>query len=217
MSVKKTTLVVPAGSTRVEAFISEARVSGRATASLHIVEPGLPRAEADSDEPKAESEGVPWNPLSFASARAAILEAETMLGGRLDELLIFADPPSETTSLADATPCAIERTALEWASGYAELIREMARRMADNGAGTIAIVVIQAERGPLGSMAAGALVGLAESLVTLGSAPVRYIGVKDESGQPDLLASYMVKTLDDTSRESGRLQRFSGRGGLFGR
>lgn len=213
--MKKTTLVVPAGNARVEAFISEARVSGRATAALHIVEPGLPRAEADADEHNADTDGVPWNPLSFASARAAILEAETLLGGRLDELIIFADPPIDATRLADATPRDIERSALEWTAGYAELIREMVRRMEDNGAGTVAIIVVQAERGPLGSMAAGALVGLAESLVTPGSGPVRYLGVKDESGQPDLVARYMVKSLDDTSRESGKLQRFSGRGGLF--
>lgn len=215
--MKKTTLVVPAGSARVEAFIAEAKVSGRVSATLGIVEPGLPKADADTDDPKAGTNCVPWNPLSFASARAAILEAETMLGGRLDELLIVADPPPGATSLEQATPRDIERSALEWAAGYAELIREMAKRMIETGSGTIALVVVQADRGPLGSIAAGALAGLAESLVCAGSGPVRYIGVNDESGQPDLLARHLVKTLDDTGRDTGKLQRFNGRGGLFGR
>lgn len=181
---------------------------------MRIVEPGLPKA--DADEQNDEATVVPWNPLSFASARAAMLEAETALGGRLDELLICADPPAYGTSLSEASPRDIERVALEWAAGYAELIREMARRMAENGKGTIALVIINRERGPLGSMAAGALTGLAESLVCAGSSPVRYIGVRDESDQPDILARYLVKTLDDTSKETGKILRFSGRVGLFG-
>lgn len=205
--MKKTTLAVPAGSARVEAFVAEARVSGRTTAELRI-------AEGASD---AEGAAIPWNPLSFASARAAVVEAETSLGGSLDELVVFADPPRDAVALAEATPKAIERAALEWAAGYAELIREACRRFEEKGGGAVVLVVAAAERGPLGAMAAGALLGLAEGVLAVGSGSVRFSAIRDESDQPDLLARQVVKTLTEASREQGKIMRFGGRSGFFGR
>jgi len=212
--VKKTTLAVPAGTERVKAFAAEAKVSGRAVASLRLVEPGEP---ASGDEPGDGADVIDWNPLSFASARAAVLEAETAFGGRLDELVIFADPPADAAGIVDQTPASIERAAMEWAAGYAELIREAAKRLDERGGGTIALIVAQAERGPIGSMAAGALLGLAEGLVRSAPGKVRFVGAKDESDQADLLARQVVKTLDEEPRETRRLLRLGGRGSLFSR
>ena len=213
-------MAVPAGSARVSAFVAEARVAGRTTAELHIEGPqaAAPRGEA---EPEADGENrtlsIPWNPLSFASARAAIIEAETVLGGSLDELVLFADPPADPTGIADLTPKAIEGAALAWAAGWTELVREAAKRFGERGGGSIVLVIVQAERGPLGSMAAGALLGLAEGMLRSGGNTVRLMALRDESGQPDLLARYVVKSLDETGRDSGKIQRFGGRSGLFGR
>jgi hypothetical protein len=160
---------------------------------------------------------IPWNPLSFASARAALMEAETSLGGVLDELVIFADPPADATGITGLTPRIIERVVLEWAAGYAELIREAAKRFVERGGGSIVLVLVQAERGPLGAMAAGALTGLAEGLFVAGTSLVRFSAIRDESGQPDLLARQVIKTLDEPSRDPGKVQRFGNRPGFFGR
>lgn len=209
--MKKTTLAVPAGSPRVDAFVAEARVSGRSVIDMAV---------AGSAEPQA---GLGWNPLSFASARAALIEAETALGGSLDELVLFADPPSGPATIVNSTPRDIEHEVLTWAAGYAELIREAARRFAERGSGTIMLTVAAEDRGPLGSMAAGALLGLAEGLLGNDQGAARYLAIRDESGQPDLLARQIVKMLDDgsheRSRERGRAQvlRFGGRSGIFGR
>jgi len=207
--VKKTTLAVPAGSPRVDAFVAEARVSGRSVMELAI---------ADSS---AQVPGLTWNPLSFVSARAALIEAETALGGSFDELVIFADPPSGPSNLIDATPRDMEHAALTWAAGYAELVREAARRFAERGGGTVMLAIVDEDRGPLGSMAAGALRGLAEGLVGNDQGVTRCLAIRDQSGQPDLLARQVVKLLDDGSRERARgraqVQKFGGRSGMFGR
>lgn len=212
--MKKTTLTVPSGTERVRAFAAEAKVSGRTVAELRVVEPGEPPA---GDEPSDGAVVIDWNPLSFASARAAVIEAETALGGRLDELVIFADPPADAAGIAEQTPASIERAAMEWAAGYAELVREAAKRLGERGGGTIALIVAQAERGPIGSMAAGALLGLAEGLALSAPGAVRFVGARDESDQADLLARQAVKSLDEAPREPRRLLRLGGRGSLFGR
>ncbi len=193
-------------------------MTGRNTAVLHLVEAGPEKAEgAETGKPDSGLVSIPWNPLSFASARAALMEAETALGGLLDELVIFADPPADATGITVLTPRAIERAVLEWAAGYAELMREAAKRFAERGGGSIVLVLVQADRGPLGAMASGALTGLAEGLFVSGTPLVRFSAIRDESGQPDLLARQVIKTLDEPSRDPGKIQRFGNRPGFFGR
>lgn len=223
-------MAVPAQSARVEAFLAEARVTGRVLALARLVEPGPEKApfadvsESPATESPATGSGLPvvaWNPLSFASARAAVIEAETALGGSLDEIVIFADPPAGRTPLVDSTPRDIEKAALVWAAGYAELIREAARRFTEKGGGSITLVITQADRGPLGAMAAGALTGLAEGLMAIGPGAYRFCAIKDEStqtaAQADLLARHIVKLLDEPPRDAGKFQKFGSRAGLFGR
>jgi hypothetical protein len=211
--VKKTTLAVPASSSRVGAFLVEARVSGRTTATLSVA--GSDATETAETSGTADS--VPWNPLSFASARAALVEAETLLGGSIDELLVIADPPADTLGIAGLTPKAIEGAVLEWAAGHAELLREAVKRFSERGGGAIILVIVHANRGPLGAMSAGALIGLAEGILSTGSGDVRFMALRDESDQPDMLARQLVNMLDEPPRESGRIQRFGGRTGIFGR
>ncbi len=217
--MKKTTLAVPAGSARVDAFIAEARASGRSIAELSVAEasraPAPPAADASS--PDNTVPVIPWNPLSFASARAAIVEAETALGGSLDELVLFVDPPRDLTPVAELTPKAIESTALTWVAGHVELIREAAKRFGEKSGGTVMMVVVHADRGPLGAMAEGASIGLAEGILGSSQGNVRFIAVRDESTQPELLARQVVKLLDEPGKDSGRVLRFGGKAGLFNR
>lgn len=233
--MKKTTLALPAADARAAALASLAAETGRLAATLRVPGPGGAVGSLAGDEPADAGIGapgglvasIPWNPLSFASARAALVEAETALGGRLDEVVVFADPPPGPIGLAEARPAEIERTALEWAAGYAQLLREALRRLAERGGGTVALVLTEADRGPLGSMAAGALAGLAEALAAGmaagssgapgGAAAVRFVAVRDESGLPDAAARHALRLLDEPPRDPGKVQRFTGRAGLFGR
>jgi hypothetical protein len=226
--VKKTTLALPAGLPELEAFCAEARILGRqltlAAKEGAAADGQNPAAREPAQDPGESAAAVPpplrWNPLSFASARALILEAENALGGRLDELVIFADPPPDTSPLADASPRDIEAGILAWAAGHAELIREAARRFRDQGGGTIALVLTErANRGPLSSMAAGALLGLAEGLLAAAggaSSSWRFMALRDESGQPDLVARQLAKLLEEPPKDVGRMQRCGSRAGLFG-
>lgn len=237
--MKKTTLALPSTDSRAAALASLAAETGRLAATLRLSATGSSGGSRADDEP-AEAEigapsdavaAIPWNPLSFASARAALVEAETALGGRLDEVVVFADPPPGPIGLAEARPAEIERTALEWAAGYAQLLREALRRLAERDGGTVALVLTEADRGPLGAMAAGALAGLAEALAagmaagssgaqgggSGGAAAVRFIAVRDESGLPDAAARHALRLLDEPPRDPGKVQRFTGRAGLFGR
>ncbi len=226
--MKKTTLALPTGAPELAAFASEARVSGRTFACAAKgrtgkendgdSETGEKSADSGADTPGAAARLL-WDPLSFASARALILEAENALGGRLDELVIFADPPRDATGLADASPRDIEAAALAWAAGHAELIREAARRFREQGGGTVLLVINnRADRGPLGAMATGALTGLAESLAAGEGGPSstwRFMAILNDSDQPDLVARYAAKVLDEPPRDGSRPLRHGGRG-LFG-
>jgi hypothetical protein len=217
--VKKTTLAVPAGSPRVAAFIAEAVASGRSVAELAVVEPGHEQLAAPSDGSGGDGfpSPIPWNPMSFASARAAIVEAETALGGSLDELVVFVDPPGDSRPVAELSPKEIEASALTWAAGHVELIRETARRFGEKNGGTIVLVIVHEERGPLGAVAENAMMGLAEGMLTSAQAKVRFIAFRDESSQPELLAKQLARSLDETVRDSGRVQRFGGKSGFFNR
>lgn len=235
--MEKTTLALPAQHPASLAFLSEARVAGRLAALAAFGRPGPDGRPAD-DEPRGpdsvqasgpdpESAGeraaqatLSWDPPSFPSSRALVLEAENRLGGRLDELVAFADPPELPGALAEAAPRDIEAWALRWAAGYAQLAREASKRFRERGSGTFILIIGEREgRGALASMAYGALRGLAEGLAREAAAPGsrwRFIALRDESGQPDLVARHVVKLLDETPKDCSKPFRFSGRSGLFG-
>jgi len=155
--------------------------------------------------------------MSFASARAAIIEAETALGGTLDELVVFVDPASDLKPVAELSPREIEASALTWAAGHVGLVRETARRFGEKNGGTIALVIVHAERGPLGAVAESAMMGLAEGMLASAQAKVRFIAFRDESFQPELLARQIARSLDETGKDTGRIQRFGAKAGFFNR
>lgn len=235
--MEKTTLALPAQHPAALAFLSEARVAGRTAALAAFGRPGpdgkpagdgpegadsVPAAAPDAEAGAERTAQAPlsWDALSFPSSRALILEAENRLGGRLDELVAFADPPELPGALAEAAPRDIEAWALRWAAGYAQLTREASKRFRERGSGTFVLVIGEREgRGALASMAYGALRGLAEGLAREAAAPGsrwRFIALRDESGQPDLVARHVVKLLDETPKDCSKPFRFSGRSGLFG-
>lgn len=229
--MEKTTLALPAQHPAALAFLSEARVAGRLAALAAFGRPGPDGAPA-GEEPavtdpdaaagteRAAQTTLSWDPLSFPSSRALVLEAENRLGGRLDELVAFADPPELPGPLAEAAPRDIEAWALRWAAGYAQLAREASKRFRERGSGIFVLILGEREgRGALASMSYGALRGLAEGLAREAAAPGsrwRFIALRDESGQPDLVARHVVKLLDETPKDCSKPFRFSGRSGLFG-
>ncbi len=81
----------------------------------------------------------------------------------------------------------------------------------------ILVVLLSGERDPLGAMAVGAMEALAISLASQGPEAYKLITVRDESGQPDLLARYLMKVLDEPPRDSTKLLRHGGRMNLFGK
>ena len=121
--MEKTTLVVPAGFPAAEAFARLARDSGRRPAMLAIAGQapdtgkmadgdevdGLDASTAATDAAGAKTGAapatgaVPWNPRSFVSAKAALMETETAARGRLDEAVLMADPPAMKASLNEAS------------------------------------------------------------------------------------------------------------------
>lgn len=235
--MQKTTLALPAQHPAALAYLSEARVAGRLAALAAFGRPG-PDGKTAGGEPggpdsvwaaapdaedraeRAAQAALSWDPLSFLSSRALVLEAENRLGGRLDELVAFADPPELAGALAEAAPRDIEAWTLRWAAGYAQLARESSKRFRERGAGTFVLVIGERDgRGALAAMAYGALRGLAEGLAREAAAPGsrwRFIALRDESGQPDLVARHVVKLLDEPPKDCSKPFRYSGRSGLFG-
>jgi hypothetical protein len=199
--------------------MTEAVASGRSVAGLAVVGPGREQLAAPGDEEGGDAvpPSIPWNPMSFASARAAIIEAETALGGALDELVVFVDPPGDSRPVAELSPREIEASALTWAAGHVELVREAARRFIEKDGGTIVLVIVHAERGPLGAVAENAMTGLAEGMLASAQAKVRFVAFRDESAQPELTARQIARSLDETARDAGRIQRIGGKAGFFNR
>jgi len=175
-------------------------------------------AEAESPDLMDDHPFISWNPGSFASTKAALIEAETALGGTVNEAILFIDPPSTgNPRLSDLSLGQIEAASTTWITGYAQLLRELGRRFAERGSGLILVVLLPGDRDPLGAMAAGAMEALACTLAAQTTEAYKLFTVRDESGQPELLARYLIKVLDEPPRDSSKLLRHSGRINLFGK
>lgn len=164
-----------------------------------------------------EHASINWNPGSFASTKAALIEAETSLGGTINEAIVFIDPSNKGKRLPELSLGQIEAATTSWITGYAQLLRELARRFTEHGSGLILVVLLPGDRGPLEAMAAGAMEALACSLAAQTGEAYRLLALRDESGQPDLLARYIIKILDEQPRDSSKLLRHGGRITLFGK
>lgn len=186
-------------------------------------EPGpIIRDQPDSEAPEGtapwtEQAYISWNPGSFASTKAALIEAETALGGTVNEAIVFIDPAGNGKRLPELSLGQIEAATTTWITGYTQLLRELGRRFAEQGAGLILVVLLPGERGPLEAMATGAMEALACSLAAHTGEAYRLFALRDESGHPELLARYIMKILDEQPRDSTRLLRHGGRINLFGK
>jgi hypothetical protein len=175
-------------------------------------------SEAENPDPVDDHPFISWNPVSFASTKAALIEAETALGGTINEAVLFIDPPpTGGRSLSELSLAQIEAASTTWITGYAQLLRELGRRFAERGSGVILVVLLPGDRDPLGAMAAGAMEALAITLASQVAEPYKLFTVRDESGQPELLARYLMKVLDEPPRDSAKLLRHGGRITLFGK
>jgi hypothetical protein len=185
------------------------------------LEPGVrdQNAPVQTVEPAArlEHDVISWNPESFASTKAALIEAETALGGIVNEAIVFIDPTGTGTRLPELSLGQIEAATTHWITGYTQLLRELGRRFTEHGSGLIIVVLLSGERGPLEAMALGAMESLSCSLAAQTGEAYRLIAVRDESGQPELLARYLMKLLDEQPRDSTKLLRHGGRISLFGK
>jgi hypothetical protein len=182
------------------------------------IQTGGDTSEAESTAPMDDPSYISWNPVSFASTKAALIEAETALGGTVNEAVLFIDPPSAgIRRLSDLSLGQIEAATTTWITGYAQLLRELGRRFAERGSGVILVVLLSGERDPLGAMAAGAIEALACNLANQSTEAYRLFTVRDESGQPELLARFIMKVLDEPPRDSTKLLRHGGRISLFGK
>lgn len=196
---------------------------GEESESAMQVEPDpASRNQSDPEQTGAstirpEHSAIWWNPGSFASTKAALIEAETALGGIVNEAIVFIDPPGNGGRLPALSLGQIDAATTTWITGYTQLLRELGRRFSEHGSGLILVVLLPGERGPLEAMAVGAMEALACSLSAQTGEAYRLFAVRDESGQPELLARYLMKILDEQPRDSAKLLRHGGRITLFGK
>ena len=113
-----------------------------------------PSASGQAEPELEKNTVVSWNPGSFASTKAVMIEAETALGGTVDEAVILFDPaPMGTKRLSELSLGQIEAASTDWITGYAQLLRELGRRFAERKSGLIVVVLLSGDRDPLGAMA----------------------------------------------------------------
>ena len=218
------------------AFLAEAPLAGRQvglarSASAGVVgsvDNGSPTAEASLPEQTPEAVLATlqaWNPLSWSGVRSLWQDMENRLDGRVDELVVLVDPPDGPEEILAWAARDIERAALSYGNGLAALLQEAVRRFDAAGGGTILLVLCGqplAGGGParagLRALALAAGAALAENLLEQAlPAGCRFAALRDESGQADLLARHVIRLLTDWPKDSGKLGRFTGKSGLFGR
>jgi len=198
------------------AVAEEARASDRLLA-IGALQPEYGSAATQTAH-SAENpeESIAWNPLSFASARAAVLEAENAVGSALSELVLVADPPRDEPAFLDLAPAQLEKRILYWTAGYAQFVREAAKAMSAKGSGTLVLAIVSSvQQGLCSAMAAAALEAMASSILEqnpggmLGSC--RFIAIKDESDNPETLAKAVIKAMDDPPRNAGKVIKLGGK------
>ncbi len=213
----------PAANSLIQAFVAEAPISDR---MIIVARPGSRESTGTSPEPASGEEPplelpciqVEWNPLSYASTRGAWQQAENLAESCPDELIVLVAPPNDMRTLSDCSQRELERSTLASGSALAGLIQEACRRFAENGAGSIVIALCPAiEAGPLPCLAIGAAAGLVEGILAIRPQGLRFMAVRDESNQPDLLVRYLIKILDESPKDISKLLKHTGRSGLFGR
>jgi len=221
----------------IPAFVAEARLGRRTlvlaqTGAPEMTEQAAARAavpdDASEEAALSSTTGLVvhgWNPLSWAGVRALWQTLENSLGAAADELVILVDPANVPGDIATWLPHDLERMALAFGSALVQLVQLAFARFSSQGGGTLVLVVCEKSLQDtvdgdtvLRTMTLAGAQAFGESLVQSGLPDgCRFAIIRDESASVDLLARHVCRLLDDWPKDSTKLLRFTGRGGLFGR
>ncbi|MDR2370058.1 MAG: hypothetical protein LBD71_01145 [Treponema sp.] len=172
--------------------------------------------------------GIPlgWNPGSPVSARTVILSAENRLE-HIDEALLVCAPPSVRRSVAELPARDIEILVNDHIKGWFLLAKELTSVFKTRRAGTLGLIFSDFPSGGgkdekadlLGSAALASFRAFSQSLlVSSFDEPYLSLGFSSsETGDEGPFASFVFKTLDESSRKNnGKWYKF-GKFNLFGR
>jgi hypothetical protein len=183
-------------------------------------------AEAQSSDHAGAGIPLSWNPGSPISARTVILSAENRLE-HIDEALLVCAPPSVRRSVADIPARDIEILVNDHIKGWLLLAKELASAFRTRGTGTLGLVFSDLPSGTgkgekadlLGSAALASFRAFSQSLLASSfDEPYLSLGFSvSEAGNEGSFASFVFKTLDESSRKNnGKLYKF-GKFNLFSR
>lgn len=214
--MKKTIFVLPATVPAGTEIILQAQNSGR-----HV----LGAVFADSainteDQPETRDASIIWNPESFASSRAAIIEAERAFGSPISEIVLVADFPESQVYLNRSSPAELEQAISFWITGYAHMAREAINAISSRSHGVFTVLIQARETGDLlANMGMAAMEGLANALLAQSSQGMfgscRFLAIKDESENTEGMARSLLKHLDNPPKFNGKIIRQGGKAFLF--
>ncbi|MDR1286584.1 MAG: hypothetical protein LBK08_03160 [Treponema sp.] len=209
------------------------RVESLAVASIpNRLQEGAPapevpvRADAGTSPDSDARISLSWNPGSPISARTVILSAENRLE-HVDEALLVCAPPSMRKSVADLPARDVEILVNDHIKGWFLLAKELASVFRSRRAGTLGLVLSdlpslggKGEKADLlGPAAQASFRAFSQSLlVSSFDEPYVSLGFScSGAGEEGPFASFVFKTLDESSRKNnGKWYKF-GKFNLFGR
>ena len=168
----------------------------------------------------AKTSGVPlpWNPSSPISARTLVLAAENRLG-RINDAILVCSPPAVYKTAGELSPEEIDALVSDHIKGWFFLIRELAQYFRRAGSGSLSLAAPEnnpasggSQADLLGPAASSAFRAFAQGvLASSGNEPFHVMGFTGpESGSSEEFASWLFKTVDETSRKnSGRWLKYS--------
>ncbi|MDR1106019.1 MAG: hypothetical protein LBL44_06655 [Treponema sp.] len=209
------------------------RVESLAVASIqNRLQEGAPapevpvRPDAGTSSDSGARISLSWNPGSPISARTVILSAENRLE-HIDEALLVCAPPSMRKSVADLPARDVEILVNDHIKGWFLLAKELASVFRSRRAGTLGLVLSdlpslggKGEKADLlGPAAQASFRAFSQSLlVSSFDEPYVSLGFSySGAGEEGPFASFVFKTLDESSRKNnGKWYKF-GKFNLFGR
>ncbi len=182
-------------------------------------------AEAAGGKPEAAGGDLAWNPAGPISSRALVVAAENRLG-KIDEAVLVCTPPVLRRRADELAPAEIDAIVDDLVKGWFFLVRELALSFRARKAGTLALVLSEAENGNrkedgvdlVGASIAASFRSFAQGLLAASFAePYRVLAFSSaEAGEDAAFAAFVFKVLDEgAKKDAGKWHKY-GRGGLFG-
>ena len=173
-------------------------------------------------------EGVtvqPWRAGSTLSARAVTAAAADSARGdnsRLQGVILYVSPPTETRGFHEIAPGDLEIACQEVFAGTLYLLREAINWCMQQGSGTVTVVLDEHNQEVLPALGSGVLYGIQRVVDgcfrSYRNEPVILQGIRSQVDQPELLARYLFdEYLVRPERSSFRWTKYSGKSGLFGK